>query len=560
MRDLNDDINSLKSFFLNLTKDQPSFISVALKKNFIYTAYYRKVIKRSVLHILIFISTRLKNGRINKPDLILFCFSLLSLSVIKSYSTPHFSFNAQVVSAYTSTINLRLEEALADIQKAKQQDPDNLAFDFIEDNIDFLKIYLSEDKILFKQLSKNEDLRLERLNQNMTPKSPYTLYINAEILLHWGLINLKFGNYLAAFSRIKKAYRLLNNNLREYPQFSPSLKSLGIIHGMLSAVPNEVKWIVKTMGGMDGNIEQAKSELEQVLKYDDKDFIFKNEALVLYGLLISTFDNDPDKARRLIFTSDLDPGSSPLITYIFANLAMKTNDNDLAITYLQGAPTDPAYFRFAYLDFMLGLTKLRRLDSDAPVFLDRFIQEFKGLHFIKEGYQKIAWAALINNDVPGYVQRMQDVKKYGSNVMDEDKQALREAERQVVPDIILLKARLLSDGGYLNKAEEMIKANEYILNDKDHALESNYRLARIYHLQKKYDQAIAFYVQAVDKGINSPLHYACASSLYIGTIYESLKNFEKAKIYYQKCLQITAGDYSAGLHQKAKAGLNRLAE
>ncbi|MEP7322031.1 MAG: tetratricopeptide repeat protein [Saprospiraceae bacterium] len=557
MRDLNDDISSLKSYFLNIRRVDSLFSKFVLRKIRYTHSYCLKCDKASMLRISSHFNKLLKRF-IRKPSFLFIYFILLNLLSGTVYSTPHFSFNAQVIKAYTSTINLRLEEASFYIHGIKQGDPDNLASDFIEDDIDFLKIYLSEDKSLFKLLAKNEDLRLDRLNKEMTLKSPYTLYVKAEILLHWGLINLKFGNYLSAFTRIKKAYRLLNNNQKAYPQFSPNLKSLGVIHGMLSAVPNEVKWILKTMGGMDGDIEMAKLELKQVLAYTDKDFIFKNEALVMYGLLISTFDNDPALARQLIFNSDLDPASSPLITFIFANLAMKTNDNDLAIQYLRDSPVSPAYFRFAYLDFMLGITKLRRLDPDAGIFFNRFIQEFNGIHFIKECYQKMAWTSLINNNDAGYLQNMQEVKTKGASVMDEDKQALREAERQVVPDIILLKARLLSDGGYLERAEEMIKSHEYILEDKDHALESNYRLGRIYHLQKKYDQAIAFYIQAVDKGIDSPLHYACASSLYIGTIYEALKDVEKAKLYYQKCLQITAGDYSAGLHQKAKAGLNRL--
>jgi tetratricopeptide (TPR) repeat protein len=312
---------------------------------------------------------------------------------------------------------------------------------------------------------------------------------------------------------------------------------------------------------MEGNIDQAKFELEQVLVYSSRtQYIFKNEAIAIYGLIMAHFDNDPGSAWNLLQKSSLNPAQSPLTAYIFSSLALKNGDNDLAISYLQGSPKGVQYYSFPYLDFMLGTAKLRRLDADAPIYLNKYLHEFKGIHFIKECYQKLAWSELLHDNVSGYTQQMHNVKKYGAHVVDEDKQALRESDRGIIPQVTLLKARLLSDGGYYKRALELLESEQSLLQHPDYTLEANYRLGRIYHLEKKYTLAIPYYQKAIEKGVQSTTHYACASSLYIGTIYEIQKNFKLARFYFQKCLAITSGDYTSSLHQKAKAGLNRINE
>ena len=41
-------------------------------------------------------------------------------------------------------------------------------------------------------------------------------------------------------------------------------------------------------------------------------------------------------------------------------------------------------------------------------------------------------------------------------------------------------------------------------------------------------------------------------------IYEEQNDFENAKIYFDKCLEMSGFDYERGIHQKAKAGKERI--
>jgi tetratricopeptide (TPR) repeat protein len=469
-------------------------------------------------------------------------------------------FSKELKTAYEEVLQLKLDHAAIILQSQKVLAPDNLAIDFIEDYIDFFKIYITEDKTLFNGLAPRENIRLDRLKKLALDSNPYKLYIQAEINLHWGLLQLKFGNYLNSFNRVKKAYKLLQENQKKFPAFTPNLKSLGIIHALISTIPNEWSWVLKTFTGMSGDMNTARFELEQVMMYGKQnEFLFHEETVIMYGLLVTNFDNDPSSGWNMIQLSKLDPAQSPLISYIYALLAVKNGKTDEAIRYLEKSPHGPAYHPFYLNDFLLGLAKLRRLDSDASIYLKRYVELHHGMHYIKECYQKLAWDALIKGNINGYRQYLGEVKTNGSRLTDEDKQAYREAQQNNPPDITLLKARLLSDGGYLVRAENLLRPQlTALLGVPTSVVEGNYRMGRILHLQKKQELAIPYYLKASELGAKSPAYFACAALLQTGIIYENLNSYKLARYYYEKCLDTNPSEYSAGLHQKAKAGINRL--
>ncbi len=474
--------------------------------------------------------------------------------------SAYFDFNSNCKEAFKNILELKLDKAQAAIHRFKDTQNKNLSYDFIEDYIDIIRIYISDDKTLFKKLEQNEKLRVNKIGLYENITSPYIKYTQAEIHLHWALLHLKFGYYLSAFNKIKKAFNLLQANTKTFPAFVPNQKSLAIIHAMLSTVPQEYKWIIKTMSGMSGDMDQARFELEQVILYTEKaDYLFKDEAVLTYIVLVTNFDNDISSAFTILDRTKLDPASSPLISYVFAHLAFKNFQNEKALAYLLNSPSGNDYYPFFYLDFLIGLSKLRRLDSDAHLYLQKYISNHKGLHFVKECYQKLAWAELIKNNTAGYKHYMNLLKTNGTQVIDEDRQAQREAIQNKIPNVHLLRARLLFDGGYFNKAESIILANQNELNKSaDAELEANYRLGRIYHQLNKFDKAIVYYMKSYQQGIQHPAYFACASALYLGQIYEKLQKKDLSIYFLGKCLDVFPKEYSNSLHQKAKAGLNRI--
>ena len=237
---------------------------------------------------------------------------LLSLSVQAS----HFEFTPAAKTAYQKALHLRFTEARQMIAQIKVDDPDNLIVYQIENYIDFFTVFLNENKKEFKELEKNKNFRLEQLSRG-DKESPYYLYTQAEVKLQWALARLKFEEYFTAFNEVRSAYKLLHKNLKKFPDFKASKKSLGILHALIGTVPDQYKWGVKLLGGMSGTIDQGRKEIEEVLEYARQhDFIFEEETLVMYALLMLNLSNEKEAAWGLLSGSKLDPKGNPLACFV----------------------------------------------------------------------------------------------------------------------------------------------------------------------------------------------------------------------------------------------------
>jgi TolA-binding protein len=470
-----------------------------------------------------------------------------------------FEFTPKAKEAYDKVINLRFDEARRLIYQIKTEDPDNLIVYHIENYIDFFSVFINENKNEFKRLEKNKDYRLKQLKKG-DPNSPYYLYTQAEVGLQWALARLKFEEYFNAFNEIKTAYKQLKKNSQKFPDFLANNKSMGILHAIVGTVPDSYKWGVKLLGGMDGTIEEGRNEIEDVLEYArHNDFIFEEETLVMYAFLLLYLKNQDDEAWTSIHSGKLLPEKNPLACFALANVAMRTGKNDEAIQLLKNRPRGPAFMPFPYLDYMLGAAKLNRMDADADAFLKAYIRKFRGVNYIKQANQKIAWYHLLNGNQAGYQEYILKCKTTGGTVVDGDKNALDEAESGQIPDIDLLKARVLFDGGYYKRAYQLLKQkNKSDYPSKQFKLEYTYRLGRITHKMNNNDEAIVYYQETIDNGKDETWYYACNAALQIGNIYEDKRNIEKAREYYKTCLSIKPDEYKNSLHQKAKAGLNRI--
>jgi len=111
--------------------------------------------------------------------------------------------------------------------------------------------------------------------------------------------------------------------------------------------------------------------------------------------------------------------------------------------------------------------------------------------------------------------------KKGATDSDADKQANKDAKAGTWPNPLLLKARLLNDGGYNNEALALLsgKSNTDFPQVSDN-LEFTYRLARIYDDLDRDDEAIKTYLVAIALGKNRQEYYASRAALQIGWIYE----------------------------------------
>ena len=473
-------------------------------------------------------------------------------------ASKYFSLNATAKDIYQKITSLRLQEARTALDAFKRNEPDNLIPYFLDNYLDFLTVYTNDDRAEFKRLMSNMEPRLAKISRGDV-RSPYYLYTQAEIRLQWSLLHLRYGEYLSGMSDVKQAYALLEENQRKFPDFIANLKSLGIMHAMIGNIPDDYKWAVKALGGMSGSISQGLQELETVLKYaKTNDFVFEDETTVAYSVVQLNFNNAQDVSWNILKNSKLTPKTNPLAAYAIAMIAMKTGRNDDAVRILQESPTGGGYCLFQNQDYLLGLAKLRRLDADAHYALERFLNNYKGETGVKEGYQKLAWYHLINDNEIGYNTYMAYVKLKGSDNNESDKAALREAQSGEIPDQRLLKARLLFDGGYYKRAYDLMSGVEskYTGQHKQN-VEYHYRMGRIAQKLGKSQEAIRYYKQSINLGSRDPWYFACNAALQLGLVYEEKRDYANARAAFNQCLGLKTEEYGGSLHTQAKAGLGR---
>jgi hypothetical protein len=456
--------------------------------------------------------------------------------------------------AYKSITSLKIEDGRSKLNLIRLHDPNNAMIWYIENYADFFTLFIQEDEELYKVLIKNKDERLKKIKSS-DPSSPYYLFCQAEIILQWATIKLKFDDKISAARDVYEAYKMLEKNQKLFPAFTENNKSLSIIHALAESVPS---WIRKIMG-IKGSVDEGTQEISQLAKTAaTQNSIFKDEIIAIYSYILFYSNNKKEEAYQLFQKYGLDHRKSPLIAFLKSTMAQKTGRNDEAIRILDERPTGKEYLPFYYLSFMSGKYKLSRLDKNAKEQILYFLRNFKGRHYIKEAWQKLAWYEIIvRNDKNGYRKYMTYCMKEGDALIDEDIQAYKEAKMQLIPDEILLKARVLYDGGYYIKSQSLLILQSDRFVNAIHDGEFYYRLARVTEALKNYPDALEYYDLTI---INSDpgKYYACSAALNAGLIYEQQKKYGTARQYFEKCLDLDPAGYSSSLHQKAKSALDRI--
>ena len=119
------------------------------------------------------------------------------------------------------------------------------------------------------------------------------------------------------------------------------------------------------------------------------------------------------------------------------------------------------YLSLPFWDFELGCAKLYALDVEgATPLLTKYTEQFKGNFYIKDALQKLSWANFLKGDMRAAEAARKQIFLRGGTDTDADKQALKDAKTGVWPNPLLLKARLLTDGGYTKEALAMLQGKQ----------------------------------------------------------------------------------------------------
>lgn len=469
-----------------------------------------------------------------------------------------YNWTARTQKIYESITSLRIPEARILINQDKKVNASNLIYPLLESYADFYQLFLNENKAEYKLTYPSFEQRIQQLEAG--PKqSPYRLYSIGLAHLHKSLIAIRFNKNLEAALDFRKAFLLFKENKKAFPNFTPNDVYLGLMTTVIGTIPKGYQWMANVLG-MTGKISEGNA---LVLKYINSKDAFsnqcRNEALLVYPYLVMNFEGNKKKTFDFIEKTDYDFTNNHLHAYMATNLYLNNQQSQKALQIASNINPANSYLDLPFWQLEMGYAYLNELKLDAAKnALQIFISRFKGQFYVKDAFEKLSWIAYIQGDQAKANAYRNNVITKGNDITDADKQALQNAKKGTWPHPILLRARLLSDGGYQQQALAILAGKTSKDFDKDvDKTEFAYRLGRIYDLAGQPDQAIHFYTSAIEKGANQPEYFAARAALQIGFIYEQKNNPTLAITFFNTCLEMKNHAFKNSIDQKAKTGIQR---
>lgn len=483
--------------------------------------------------------------------LLLFCLNI-------AHAEKVYEFNSLCQQAYKEITQLKLHNGLVLIEKAKQQNPDNLIPLVLESYIDFFVLFLNEDPAEYKIRLPKIDERTAVLKQG-PQSSPFYGFCLSAVYLHKAIIAIKFGETWSGGWDFRKAYQYIKENKKAFPTFAPNDLIYGSLQAVIGTIPKGYKWLTNLFG-IKGSMNEGMKLVSGFENSNDPwAKLMSNESTFIYCYLLFYLENKRDEALQFLTNKKPDLVNNHLLAYMAANLNKNNKQTEYAKNIILNRNKSPEYFATEVWDYEMGFARLHHLEVPESIeCLERFINNFKGKFYVKDVYQKLSWCYYLQGNMAAAQNARNNVLKKGSTDADADKQALKEAKSGKWPNILLLKARLLNDGGYNKDALLLLngKSAESFPKEEE-KLEFTYRLGRVYDDMGKYNEAIQHYLFTIQSGENSTEYYAARAALQIGMIYEKKADKAQAISFYKKCLDMDDHDYKNSLDQKAKSGIAR---
>ncbi|MFI5154611.1 MAG: tol-pal system YbgF family protein [Chitinophagales bacterium] len=497
--------------------------------------------------------------RPNSRKLMPFVVCLFAATLISSISNGQktFDFNSACQEAYHAIIELRLDKGQFLLSQEKRRHPDNLIPYLLDNYIDFFVLYFNEDPNEFDKRKENLEGRL-RIISSGPETSPFYFFSKAVLHFQWAAVKIKFGHNWDAGWEFRRSFLQIKENRRLFPAFKANDMLGGTMEVAAGTIPEGYHWLSNLLG-ISGTIEAGMDALSQFIGQEDSlSVLFHDEAIFYYLYLRFYIQNQKSQVFDYISAHNLDTRNNHLFAYLAANLAINAQKSAFAEEILRQLNHDDGYLKMPAWDYEMGTARMNHLQQDANIWLEKFLAQFKGNFYLKEVLLKLSWYYFLNDDQARANEYRKWVIQKGNTDTEADKQALDEAKKGGWPNPVLLKSRLLDDGGYFKEAMQVLElTNPNDLRSPEAKLEWIYRKGRIYDDMGKEDEAIAAYSQAIENGAQSKAYYAARAALQIGFIYEKRSNCRKATQYFEKCLSMKEHEYKNSLDQKAKAGLLR---
>lgn len=489
------------------------------------------------------------------------CFFLLSFALIPSlvkawqpnfhtHSTDNSIFNTYEKQAYQNLLDLNFDAS-------GELVPHSPAAIYILSLRDFCQVILSGDKSNYNQIKSNEKKYLEILSEHQNDLALYQ-FVYAEIKLHWGLLKLYHGDRLSGFLSIRQAIQYARNNHKQFPDYTPAYKTLGVLHVMLAVLPEKYHWASPIIG-LRADMSLGKSLLSSLERSNS---VFSEETGIIQSIVMSYLHNENEWAYNKIKALLANRSDPMLIMFLASPLALKNQKGaaciQLSEKFIQKSlqkgnfiPPITYYYQGEAL-----LQKGRY--SDCIIAYQLFLKKHKSEELHKDATFKISLAYLLMGKRSMATFYFRSAQNTGNTHTEADKNAAHLLKSGDLPDSVLMLARLQFDGGYFAEAEKTLSGINFDAKDEKFRLEYQYRMARIFQAQEKWDDAERSYKKMLLIHADKDSYLPANACIQLGDMALLKEDSVGARRWYEQAMAYRGHPYSYSISNKAKIKINKI--
>jgi len=470
--------------------------------------------------------------------------------------------------AQRTAFNENVEALLLDL---KYNEAYNYTENYIEDvqgifyrhHIAFLQAFLTQSDATIDAFFDYSDFAEDFIDEQDEHKFQNVLMAEVyfERALIWGLKK----DYMEAINWLRKSYGYIQKQKKADSSVQLTYRLDGLYDILLASAPAKFHWILKLFG-YSPNQDRGLGSLTVASK--NSEMLQAETNLLYYYIERNLLGKLPEAGAHVKALYNAHPDKI-IPVYVYAGWLLEVKRTDDALTVLNGylgGPSAKTALKLPYFYYLLGKVYLyKQMPKEAIMCFDKFLQLQKGYLYRTDACYKKGLAYLISDNTTMAATCFVAATKQEDSGFDEDHTArvqsmLNASKGVTTTQRNLLRARLLYDGGYYDKAIAVL--NE--VNTKAAALGPDdkadlyYRYGRVYHDQKNYPFAKKYYLLATQQNAQVNRWMCAYGCYYIGQINETEANWHEARRYYELALGYDNYLYQNGLEQKARSGMERL--
>ena len=482
---------------------------------------------------------------------LLACFFLIYQTL--SATDKIWQFSPEMQKAYLLVLNLQPELALAQLNRInnKGEELHKMYVLSLNETIDIL---VTEDPKRMDQFELHFKQRQQFLED--LPQSPEKLFLQAEFNLQRGFNLLNTGQEFAAVFAVRRAYNLVQDCQKKYPDFIPIKKTSGVIQVMVGSIPEKFAWFMGLLG-MRGQVTTGQKYLSELRNSNSS---LSLEATILFFTIKGFINQHFAEASEGMKDCLKEQPNNRLVLFIAINMLMKDSQAENTLELFNVLDKFPQGLQMYYVEYLRAEALLQKGEyQKAIAAYQKFQKGYKSSSYLKDSYYKISLCYWLMGDEQQAKSFFEKAKVSGKANAEPDKYAAKQLEEGKLPNTKILKARLFTDGGYYDQAASALKSiapGELKLAKEQ--TEFYYRKARLAHKTNDIASAKTFYLQSIAMTKDNPWYFAPNSALQLGYIAQEQKDYVAAKKYFEQALSYKKHEYKDGIDSKAKAGLEQI--